>query len=738
MANFTVTNLNDTGAGSLRAAIALANAAADADTIDFTAGLAGTIVLTSGSLAITQDLIINGDTNGDIAADIAISGNNTSQVITISGASTDATLSSLTVENGYYGGGGGGINANSVSMLTIENSTIRNNESVLTGGGIAASFTTLLITGSTIYGNTSGAGGGGIFSDDTTTTLTNTTVHNNVAERRGGGIAQYDFSGTNTLTLNNSTITGNRGDSNGVGGYYGGGLLLYNGIVDFNNTVVADNIIGSGAGIGDDVSQFGAATNIYAGNSFFGTAINGAYTDNGGNDNGVTGDPLLGALLDNGGPVNTRLLQAASPLIDAGANVLVPGGITTDANGDARIVGGTVDIGAVEAGTNRPPVANNDAVGPVNENVVLNGASSVFADNGSGADNDPEGDPFFVTEVEGNAANVGVQFALASGALLLVNADGTFSYDPNGTQDALPDPASGASNLTATDTFTYTITDGDTATVTVTIAGVDSNDTLIGTNIPDTLIGGIGDDNIDGLDGPDTIDYSGTASGVTVNLNVTAAQNTGGAGNDTIANVENIVGSNNNDRLIGKTGVDGGDNILSGGAGNDQLFGIGGDDTLNGGAGNDLALGGAGNDTVNGNAGDDLLLGGIGDDVITGGLGRDFLFGQAGTDTFVFNDIAETGLTFADRDIIRDFSQADGDKIDLSGIDAITGGSDNAFTFLGTLAAPTFTNNAGELLAVNTVGGQTVVWGDVDGDGVRDFTFVLDGTLTLTTGDFIL
>ena len=89
---------------------------------------------------------------------------------------------------------------------------------------------------------------------------------------------------------------------------------------------------------------------------------------------------------------------------------------------------------------------------------------------------------------------VGTQFALPSGALLTLNAAGTFSYDPNHKFDYLPAPGSGASNLTITDSFTYTITGGSTATVTVTIGGVDTNDVLYDTAGIDSLAGGIGDD----------------------------------------------------------------------------------------------------------------------------------------------------------------------------------------------------------------------------------------------------
>lgn len=59
-ATFTVTSLNDSGAGSLRKAVLDANAAPGNDTIAFQSGLTGTIVLTSGEIAITDRVAING------------------------------------------------------------------------------------------------------------------------------------------------------------------------------------------------------------------------------------------------------------------------------------------------------------------------------------------------------------------------------------------------------------------------------------------------------------------------------------------------------------------------------------------------------------------------------------------------------------------------------------------------------------------------------------------------------
>ncbi len=115
------------------------------------------------------------------------------------------------------------------------------------------------------------------------------------------------------------------------------------------------------------------------------------------------------------------------------------------------------------------PIAQDDAVA-TDENTALNG--DLFADNGSGADSDPEADPITVSAVNGNAAAVGAEIALASGAKLTVNADGTFTYD---TSNLIADPTLGES---VSDSFTYRITDGTfmsgTATVTVTVSGVNS------------------------------------------------------------------------------------------------------------------------------------------------------------------------------------------------------------------------------------------------------------------------
>jgi Ca2+-binding RTX toxin-like protein len=113
------------------------------------------------------------------------------------------------------------------------------------------------------------------------------------------------------------------------------------------------------------------------------------------------------------------------------------------------------------------------------------------------------------------------------------------------------------------------------------------NDRLFGNNGNDTFDGGLGDDEINGGDGVDTASYSATATsataGVTVDLALFAAQSTGGAGTDTLFNIENLVGTGFADTLAGNSGA----NALNGGAGDDLLVGRLGADTLIGGTGND-------------------------------------------------------------------------------------------------------------------------------------------------------
>lgn len=113
--------------------------------------------------------------------------------------------------------------------------------------------------------------------------------------------------------------------------------------------------------------------------------------------------------------------------------------------------------------------------------------------------------------------------------------------------------------------------------------GGEGNDTLNGGNDDDILEGDNGDDILDGGAGTDTAYYLTAGSAVTVDLSILVAQNTIGAGTDTLSNIENLTGSNHNDTLTGDAGV----NTINGQNGNDSIRGGLGADILNGGSGND-------------------------------------------------------------------------------------------------------------------------------------------------------
>jgi len=200
------------------------------------------------------------------------------------------------------------------------------------------------------------------------------------------------------------------------------------------------------------------------------------------------------------------------------------------------------------------------------------------------------------------------------------------------------------------------------------LMGGAGNDQLRGGYGHDILIGGEGDDYFDDDGGDDVVSYQGATSGVTVSTLIFGAQNTGGAGADTLSRISSLQGSDFNDVLTAGGTLQGGkgDDILTGafsstalyddatsgvtvdlnltgaqnvggGLGSDtlskiaNLVGSAFDDTLTGDAADNRLVGGAGNNTLNGGGGGDTLVGGAGTDVLNGGSGIDFADYSAAT-----------------------------------------------------------------------------------------------------------
>ena len=179
------------------------------------------------------------------------------------------------------------------------------------------------------------------------------------------------------------------------------------------------------------------------------------------NDTDVDGDPLTAALIS--GPAHGTLA-----LNSTGAFTYTPtagyrgaDSFTYRANdGSANSNAATVSLNV--AAVNHAPVAVNDTATASEDAPLTVAAAGVLAN-----DTDSDGNTLNVSSVAGGT--VGTQFALASGALLTLNANGSYIYNPNGKFEAL------RPGQTATDSFSYTASDGalnsNAATATITIQG---------------------------------------------------------------------------------------------------------------------------------------------------------------------------------------------------------------------------------------------------------------------------
>ncbi|MEO1591784.1 MAG: choice-of-anchor Q domain-containing protein [Cyanobacteria bacterium J06632_22] len=270
MATFTVTNLLDAGAGSLRDFINQANAMAGADTIEFDPGLSGTISLIGGELLITDSLSILGP-GADL---LTIDAQQMSRVFNIDDGNDfsnplNVTLDSLTTTGGLTEGGfeasGGGIR--SFENLTVSNSIVSGNSTSgdsAQGGGIFNGYNRLRVIDSKVSNNsTSGSfsSGGGIGSNSFYTAsvdVINSTISGNSTTgdvARGGGI----YGGRSSISLSSSTVSGNSTSGDAADG---GGISIQGRSLTISNSTISGNSTSGGGAEGGGIYHSAGRLNI--------------------------------------------------------------------------------------------------------------------------------------------------------------------------------------------------------------------------------------------------------------------------------------------------------------------------------------------------------------------------------------------------------------------------------------------------------------------------------------------
>lgn len=568
-----------------------------------------------------------------------------------------------------------------------------------------------------------------------------------------GGVAYviYGRSGTSRASIDTTTLAASDGFVIQANGQYDniGASLAAAG--DINGDGIGDIIVGGPRGY-DGGMYAGEAYVIFGRSGATRGRVdlgNLAVTD-GLIIQGDTTNDFAGGSVSSAGDVNNDGIDDL--IVGAG------GGDNGDVNaGEAYIIYGNINFGApppingTAASETVTGTAGNDIINGLDGNDVLVGAGGDDRFNGGTGNDivtvDSAGD--VVTELTGEGIDH-IDTSLTTYVLPanVENLEYTGGSAFNGTGNELNNSIVGGA---AGDTLSGL--DGDD-----TLGGEAGDDTLNGGNGSDRLNGGTGADTMNGGDGNDrisvdnagdvanggtgidTLEFSAAGLTYTVAGDIEIVSNlSGGALTVTLnalgntyggsAGVDTVDAGDGQDSVYGRAGND----VLRGQGGNDYLFGDAGTDTLEGGDANDFLYAGSEDDSLLGGAGSDMLYGEAGSDTLTGGAGVDFLDGGTGADVFVFDD-GDSGGTFATADRLTNFVQSQGDRIDISQVDAIAGGDDDAFTWIGTSA---FSNVAGEL-RYEIVSGNTIVMGDTNGDGVTDFMLRITGVAMIEGGDFTL
>ncbi|MBN3944978.1 MAG: hypothetical protein HWQ38_00165 [Nostoc sp. NMS7] len=346
MSTFTVTNINNSGAGSLRQGILNADLAGGTNIINFgglfSDGLAHMINLTGSSLSITDNLTIQG-TN---PSKLTIKDDSPDRVFDIGSGATSA-INGLTITNSYDGTGGGGAISNE-GILTLSNSIITGNSAKINttdggyllgqGGGIYNTGS-LTVNHSIISNNTASSGGGGIYNTGSLT-VNHSSITDNTASSGGGGI-ESNYSNPTITTVNYSTIAGNTA-STGLGGgiYNTGGSLIVNHSIISNNTANGGsasigNFYGSGGGIYNTDSLTVNYSIISNNTANSGGGIEGRYYSNTTVNNSI----ISGNTANNGGGIYIDISEDSQTLSVSNSSI---------SDNTASFSGGGIGVGDYE------------------------------------------------------------------------------------------------------------------------------------------------------------------------------------------------------------------------------------------------------------------------------------------------------------------------------------------------------------------------------------------------------
>ena len=326
-----VTNVADSGAGSLRYVVT--NAAAGA-TVTFT--VTGVITLTSGDIGINKNLTIQGPGAGTLA----INADHASGIFSIQSGSM-VTISGLTIENGSSSNGGGIYNNGN---LTVDSSTIVNNVT---------------------------AGSGGAIFNDNVLTLTNSSLISNTAVLMGGGL--YNQTG-DRIRIVSTLISSNTTPGYG-GGYYNAGIAVAISTTLQGNRAISDTSNGGGVHNAAD-SVLTLSANTFVNNS----GPNGGAIANAGVSNVDSSTFATNTTSTNGGGIfNTNALLVTNSRFDGNTAPDHEGGAIYNLGGGVTVQNGTfVTNTAVRGGA----ISNNAAItitGGVFDN---NGGAEAFGGGG--------------------------------------------------------------------------------------------------------------------------------------------------------------------------------------------------------------------------------------------------------------------------------------------------------------------------------------------------------------------